>query len=342
MEQRQRIVPVMRRELRDNSYRFRTAGLSAGERLWLDESMESLVIVGLMAFLECVELDILDQDDRECVLLALYLEFLKQTSMIMPVNVHLDVHAPLHAAQQFRIEFLDDGWCWNSLRWRKQGLLELFAQSRLDALVTLDNGHKLSGELVMVIGMFAWSYPRCQQDIAKLFRESGQPVISRIVSYFISHMLHHFAHLIQSEEIDALSMWTPAVDYFVDCVQGKGGEYGERFDRVGMFLDGTFNHTCRPDQRQEHEDQGRDTQRAVYSKYYGGWGLKYLHCVFPNGIIGQLWGPVDGRRHDGHLFQISGINDKLACLSQLSGSIIHGNAFLHTNPPHHPTGALSH
>ena len=327
MEQGQRIVAVQRRELREKSYRFRTAGLCAAERLWLDETMEGLMIVGLMAVWECAEENVLDEDERECVFLALYWEFLKITSMIMPVNVHLDMSAPLHAHRNFRIETLDDGFCWNSLRWRKQGLLDLFALSRLDALVTLNNGHVLSGELVLVIGMFAWTYPRCQQDIAKLFRESGQPIISRIVSYFICHMLHHFVHLIQSDEREALSMWTPAVDYFVECVQGKGGEYGVRFDRVGMFLDGTFNHTCRPEQREEHDAQGRDTQRAVYSGYYGGWGLKYLHCVFPNGIIGQLWGPVDGRRHDAHLFAISGINDKLARLSQLSGSIIHGKAF---------------
>lgn len=299
--------------------------MCAGERLHLEESMAGLVLAGLVAFFERFEVDCLDEDERTAVLCSLYLEFLGIVGMIMPVNVHLDLSQSRQAAH-WEIQGLDDGWCWNSLRWRKDGLLLLFSESRIPPLVILDNGHKVSGQLVMVIGMFAWTYPRCQQDIAKLFKESGQPVISRIVSWFIDHMLTHFLHLIQSEERTALLMWSSCTDYFVQCVRGKGGEYGERFAQVGMFIDGTFNHTCRPEQREEHSQIGRDTQRAVYSKYYGGWGLKYLHCVFPNGIIGQLWGPVDGRRHDGHLFAISGIDDKLACLSEQSGSIIHGDA----------------
>jgi hypothetical protein len=92
-----------------------------------------------------------------------------------------------------------------------------------------------------------------------------------------------------------------------------------------MFIDGTFNHCCRPEQREDHLIAGRDTQRAAYSGYYAGWGLKYLHCVLPNGILAQVWGPVDGRRHDAHLFAISHINEKLESLSQQSGTIIHAH-----------------
>jgi hypothetical protein len=298
--------------------------MCAGERLHLEESIVGLVLSGLVAFCERFELDCLDNDERMAVLCIICCDFLGIVSVIMPVNLYLDVSRSREAAD-WQIQNLDDGWCWNSLRWRKDGLLQLFAESRLPPLVTLDNGHKISGQLVMVIGMFAWAYPRCQQDIARLFGESGQPVISRIVQFFLNHMLTNFLHLIQSDERTALLMWSSSADYFVQCVREKGGEYGQRFDQVGMFVDGTFNHTCRPDQREEHSAMGRDTQRAVYSKYYGGWGLKYLHCVFPNGIIGQLWGPVDGRRHDGHLFAISGINDKLACLSEYCGSDIHGD-----------------
>lgn len=97
---------------------------------------------------------------------------------------------------------------------------------------------------------------------------------------------------------------------------------------------------CRPEQRQVHTDQGVDTQRAVYSGYYGGclfllplhefharagWGLKYLHCVWGNGMIAQICGPVDGRRHDGHLFELSRINGKLEHLSQRCGVPVHAH-----------------
>ena len=76
MEQGQRIVAVMRHNIRDLSYRLRTAGMCAGGRLHLEESMAGLVLAGIVAFFERFEVDCLDEDERTTVLCSLYVEFL--------------------------------------------------------------------------------------------------------------------------------------------------------------------------------------------------------------------------------------------------------------------------
>ena len=331
---------VFRSNIRDLTYGLRSAGICAGERLMLKESMEMISLLGLATFQKYQEtqerewlnyiLDFLDgndtEDDIRDEVLLLYFEILKLVKLIMPVKLDLEVRR----LKNTEILSLDDSMCWSTLRWRKRGLLELFEYSNLPTECVLPDRQKVPGELVLMIGLYSWGYPQRQLEIARVFGlAGGQPLVSKIMDYFNSHILVHFAHLIQSESINALSMWAPAVDYIVRCVQQKGGENADpRFDRVGMFIDGTFNQCCKPMQREEHDMDGTDTQRAVYSGYYGGWGLKYLHCVLGNGMLAQVWGPVDGRRHDAHLFQISQINGKLACLSQVSGSVInaHGDS----------------
>jgi nuclease HARBI1 len=328
-------ILVARLNLRDLTYRLRSAGITAGERLTLQEMEGMLLLLASFMFYkyqEAQEFDFCDhiwnflngiepEDDIRSNVCLLFFEFLKWLEMIMPVTLTLEVRP----AQYRTILSLDDSFCWAALRWRKRDLLELFHYSLLPAEARLPDRQKVNGETVMLLGMYAWAWPQRQLLIAREFGlAGGQPVVSKIMDYYASHFLEHFQHLIQSESMGALSMWTPMVSYMVECVQQKGIA-GPDFSNVGMFIDGTFNHCCRPEQREDHLIAGRDTQRAVYSGYYAGWGLKYLHCVLPNGILAQVWGPVDGRRHDAHLFAISHINEKLESLSQQSGTIIHAH-----------------
>jgi hypothetical protein len=58
---------------------------------------------------------------------------------------------------------------------------------------------------------------------------------------------------------------------------------------------GTVRPNCRP----------RVHQEAIYNGHKRVHALKFQSVVLPNGLIGNLYGPVPGRRHDGHLLQSS-------------------------------------
>ncbi|CAN0534636.1 unnamed protein product, partial [Ectocarpus sp. 8 AP-2014] len=71
------------------------------------------------------------------------------------------------------------------------------------------------------------------------------------------------------------------------------------------FLDGTLRRSC----RQHGED---DLQRDNYSGKHKAHGLSFQSVVLANGMIGHLYGPESGRRHDSFLLRESGLNDTLA------------------------------
>ena len=66
-------------------------------------------------------------------------------------------------------------------------------------------------------------------------------------------------------------------------------------------IDGTVRSMCRP----------THNQRLVYNGHKRCHALKYQGVMLANGIMGQLAGPYEGRRHDAHLYHDSGIEGQV-------------------------------
>jgi len=67
------------------------------------------------------------------------------------------------------------------------------------------------------------------------------------------------------------------------------------------FIDGTVRSICRPTKY----------QRVCYNGHKRVHGLKFQSVVLPNGLIGHLFAPLEGRRHDCALLRHSGLLDQL-------------------------------
>ena len=52
-------------------------------------------------------------------------------------------------------------------------------------------------------------------------------------------------------------------------------------------------------------------QRAVYNDHKRSHALKFQSVVAPNGLIANLYGPVEGRSHDAAMLVISGLMETL-------------------------------
>ncbi len=272
---------------------------------------------------ECFETDFLDEEHKRNVMLTWFMQCPEEIEKRTPMIIDCD----LPSGRELVIDRLCDSLCWNSIRFRKSGLQEIFDGSGIPAIVRLENRQKVMDEAVFLVTLYELAYPNTQAEVGRhlgLIVSSTQPLVSRMITNGLNHMLRRWLHSIQSDgnNHNALAMWSSSAEYMVNCVRMKNeGRAHERFDSVGMFIDGTFNFTCRLDQREEHSAEGRETQRC----YFGGHGLKYLHCVWASGMIAQVWGPVDGRRHDGHLLMQSEINEKLANLGALCACEIHAH-----------------
>ena len=66
-------------------------------------------------------------------------------------------------------------------------------------------------------------------------------------------------------------------------------------------MDGTARPVCRP----------KVNQRAVCNGRNRVHSLKFQSVVAPNGLIANLFSPVEGRRHDAAMLVMSGLLDEL-------------------------------
>lgn len=77
------------------------------------------------------------------------------------------------------------------------------------------------------------------------------------------------------------------------------------------FLDGTLRKNSRPG-----GEPGEDLQREIFDGHHRSHGLIWQSLVFPNGMMGDLYGPVAGRRHDAYVLSLSELNPRLQQVMQ--------------------------
>jgi len=85
---------------------------------------------------------------------------------------------------------------------------------------------------------------------------------------------------------------------FCTAIRNQGSPY----NNVWGFLDGTCMAICRPKRH----------QRLVFSGHKRTHCLKFQGIMTPCGIIAHLYGPIEGRRHDMGMLDISGLRGQMA------------------------------
>ncbi|CAN0084944.1 unnamed protein product [Ectocarpus fasciculatus] len=146
-------------------------------------------------------------------------------------------------------------------------------------------------------------YPGRLWDLEHVFeREYTQ--LSRLFGEVMDFMSSEHGHLLT----DNLAYWEPLFEAMSRHVEMKGGVDCEGSSIFG-FLDGTIRRSCR---QRDHDDLQRDN----YSGKHKAHGLSFQSLVLANGMIGDLYGPESGRRHDSFLLRESGLNDTLRVLQQ--------------------------
>jgi hypothetical protein len=120
--QRLRVVPRM--PIRQLAYSLRTGGLCCGEIQMLEEMEVEVLEVGF-ALCACFQADVFDEEERRTFLLLWFAQYLETVQLRMPTVISCDLPSGRHLI----IDRLCDSWCWNSFRFRKSGLQEIFDAS---------------------------------------------------------------------------------------------------------------------------------------------------------------------------------------------------------------------
>ncbi|XP_072172794.1 uncharacterized protein [Diadema setosum] len=116
------------------------------------------------------------------------------------------------------------------------------------------------------------------------------PQLCLITNYMIDH-IYNFRHLVQTLDQPWLS--PENLRQYADAVKEKGAA----LPNCWGFVDGTVRPICRPNVN----------QRVAYNGHKRVHALKLQSVVAPNGLIANLFGPIEGRRHDSYMLRESGL-----------------------------------
>ena len=143
------------------------------------------------------------------------------------------------------------------------------------------------------------AYPNRLCDLVPLFgrHKTELSIIVNVMLNEVYRKTHHTVENVNQQWLDH--------EVCARVVHGKGAV----LDNVWAFIDGTQGRLCRPHKGQESIFNGH---KRIHS-------LKYQSVVAPNGMIVHFYGPIEGRRHDSALYYDSGIDDKIANITDSNG-----------------------
>ena len=155
------------------------------------------------------------------------------------------------------------------------------------------NGWVVDTVKALCIMLKQYAYPCRYADLVPRFGRSV-PLLCTVANQMTDLIYNQFSYLLQ----DLGQPWLDAacLQRYADAVHAKGAA----LDKCWGFIDGTVRPICRP----------KRNQRVVYNGHKRVHALKF-QSVAPNGMIANLFGPVEGRRHDSALLAISGLLNQL-------------------------------
>ncbi|XP_068737629.1 trichohyalin-like [Montipora capricornis] len=195
-----------------------------------------------------------------------------------------DVYAP------FDLDELDEAECVAEFRFRKRDVRALAEVLRVPDTITCEQGSVCAGIEGLCMLLRRMAYPCRYGDMIPRYAKPV-PVLSMITNQMLDFIYNVHGYKVLNWNHDLLS---PAnLQTYVDTVTAKGAP----LDNCFGFIDGTMRAIARPEQH----------QRILYNGHKRVHALKFQSIALPNGLMGNLYGPVEGRKHDEGMLVDSGL-----------------------------------
>ncbi|KAI0243237.1 hypothetical protein LSAT2_022053, partial [Lamellibrachia satsuma] len=152
------------------------------------------------------------------------------------------------------------------------------------------------------------AYPNRLKDLENMFGGRHQSEISVLCTYAVQHVYNTHRHLLlninQTWIIDNIPLFAEAIT-----------NAGSPLTNCWGFVDGTVRPICRP----------TNNQREVFNGHKRVHALKFQSVMAPNGLIADLAGPFEGRRHDASLLRESQLLERIEAVPGLQYYCLYGD-----------------
>jgi hypothetical protein len=161
------------------------------------------------------------------------------------------------------------------------GLPEFFVDPKQRSKCTAETGF-----LMLLVRLH---YPTKLLMLELLFGHE-RTVCGRLCNVILDCIYEKFSHKMQFEKQLILTH----LQTYSEAISRK---CGNALSQCFGFIDGTVHPVCRPVKY----------QKSVWSGHKRVHGMKFQSIILPDGMFGQLYGPVEARRHDVILLKESGL-----------------------------------
>ena len=212
------------------------------------------------------------------------------------LNRRRNLHGNLPYGQyhKFDLEQMREDECLVEFRFAKNDIYGLANTLQIPEVIRCYNGWKVDAVEALCICLKRLAYPCRYCDMIPRF---GRPVpqLCTMFNTVVNTIYNNFAHLLR--DIDQPYLSPAYLKLYADAIHAKGAA----LESCWGFVESTVRPICRPTRN----------QRVVYNGHKRVHALKFQSVVAPNGLIANLFGPVEGRRHDSGMLAMSGLLGQL-------------------------------
>ncbi|XP_028416427.1 uncharacterized protein LOC114540491 [Dendronephthya gigantea] len=185
---------------------------------------------------------------------------------------------------------MDEAECFSEFRVQKHNVVRLADALGLPESFTCPQRTKAGRIEGLCIYLKRLTYPCRLSDMIHRFGRAV-PELSMISSN-VEHWIYRHHHQRITQWNEAL-LNSDALQFYAEAISQAGAALTNCFG----FIDGTVRPICRPG----------DNQRVVYNGHKRVHALKFQSLTIPSGIIANLFGPVEGRKHDASMLRDSNL-----------------------------------
>lgn len=202
----------------------------------------------------------------------------------------------------FDVDKWDDTECRTELRFAKKDLAGLIEELGFPPKFVCCQRTVCSDVEALCILLKRLAFPCRFSDMVPRFGRNPSELclIFNTVVDFVYDMHHH-----RLSDWNQPMLQPPKLQEYAAAIHQRGAPLTNCFG----FVDGTLRPVCRP----------KNNQRILYNGHKRVHGIKFQSVVTPNGMIANMCGPYEGRRHDSTMLQESNMLTELRLVAWING-----------------------
>lgn len=210
-------------------------------------------------------------------------EFINEEEFVLlyDANKPKNPEIPFGNYESFDLDSMTDDMCKTEFRFFKNDIYNLIEVLNLPDEIICYNGLNVNVVEAVCVLLKRFAYPCRYVDLIPRFARP-EPQICMISNTTMNLIYDNWQHLLVNLNQPWLSR--QHLQEYAEVIHEKGAA----LENCWGFIDGTVRAISRP----------RRNQRVMYNGHKKMHAIKFQSIVAPNGLIANLYGPVEGKRHD--------------------------------------------